>query len=207
MKPAYVFFSLLLLTACSKAPEGAESLVSCNELPTYEECQAAEHCAWQFSDLDPQTLQIMSPAHCRDLDWVTLDAGEFTILAPEAWQFMPLMGIDSTVGKFSDGEMTLSFDYGFYTGDFMNNSVYSENPSAYLVEELFINGLAAKIYLPKESGSDKPTVLFVKNPRGMGPCTEGVCGLEQENFEMLGDNLTEEEMSVAVQIFKSVDFK
>ena len=112
-----------------------------------------------------------------------LDAGDFTILAPEDWTFTPLVGTDSTVGQFSNGEMTLSFDYGMHTGDFSRDSVYFEDPSAYTVVEETINGLEAKIYAPNEASSEKPTVLFIAHPKGVGPCTEDICALE-ENFQM-----------------------
>lgn len=135
-----------------------------------------------------------------------LDAGDFTILALEGWEFTPLVGFDSTVGEFSDGEMTLSFDYGMYAGDFSSNSVFFEDPSAYSVIEETIDGLEAKIYVPNEASSERPTVLFIAHPKGIGPCTEGVCAPE-ENFQMLGDNLTQEQVDVTLEIFRSVDFK
>ena len=136
-----------------------------------------------------------------------LDAGDFTIFAPSDWEFTQEMGTDSIVGKFSDGEMILRFAYGLYTGDFTNDSVYFEDPSAYTVTEETIDGLEAKIYVPNEASSGKPTVLFIANPKGIEPCTEDVCILNQENFEMLGDNLNEEELALALQIFRTVDFK
>lgn len=140
-------------------------------------------------------------------NWITLDAGDFTILAPSGWEFIPEMGIDSTVGKFSDNEMTLVFDYGMYTGDFSNNSVYFEDPSAYTFFEEIIDGFEAKIYVPNEANAEKPTVLSIENINEVKPCTEEVCILSQENFEMLGDNLSEEQIDLAIQIFRSVDFK
>lgn len=140
------------------------------------------------------------------VDWEILDAGDFTILAPSGWEFTPEMGIDSKVGRFSGDGMTLVWDYGMYSGDFSNNSVYFEDPSAYTVTQETVDGLDAKIYIPNRSGEGKPTVLFIENPKGAEPCTEDVCILDQENFEMLGDNLSEEEVILAIQIFKTVDF-
>lgn len=140
-------------------------------------------------------------------NWQTLDAGEFQISAPAGWEFIPEMGIDSTVGKFSGGEMTLRFDYGLYSGDFANNSTYFKNPTAYTVTQENINGHEAKIYVPNEVAPDKPTVLFIANPNGVEPCTDEVCVLNQQNFEMLGDNLSEEDLALALQIFRTVDFK
>lgn len=134
-----------------------------------------------------------------------LDAGEFTISAPEGWVYTPLVGMDSIVGEFSNSEMTLRYDYGVHTGDFVNNSVYFEDPSAYTVMEETIHGLSAKIYIPNDTNSDKPTVLFIAHPMGVGPCTEGVCASE-ENFQMLGDDLTVEQVDVALEIFRTVDF-
>src|SRR3989338_1633501 len=94
-----------------------------------------------------------------------------------------------------------------YAGDFTNDSVYFEDPSAYTVTEETIDGLEAKIYVPNEASSGKPTVLLIANPKGVEPCTEDVCIMNQENFEMLGDNLNEEELALALQIFRTVDFK
>lgn len=136
-----------------------------------------------------------------------LDAGLFSLLAPEGWTYTPLMGIDSTVGEFSNGEMTLRFDYGMYTGDFTNNSVYFEDPSAYTAIEEIIDGFSAQIYVPTQANSGKPTVLSIMNINDVKPCTEDVCILDQENFEMLGDNLTEEQVELALQIFRTVDFE
>lgn len=62
-----ISFSLLcalFLSACT--PQETSKEVSCNEL-SFEACEEAEQCVWQYSDLDPQTLQIMSPSFCRDL--------------------------------------------------------------------------------------------------------------------------------------------
>ncbi len=66
MKPAFLLLLTLFLVACSKEEE-ADILVSCGDLSSYEDCERAEQCVWQFSDLDPQTLQIMSPSYCREL--------------------------------------------------------------------------------------------------------------------------------------------
>lgn len=138
---------------------------------------------------------------------VTLDAGDFTVMAPTGWVFTPKMGIDSTVGEFSGNGMTLIFDLGMYTGDFTNNSVYFEDPTVYTVTEATIDGLKSKIYVPVVSSGEKPTVLSIENPKGAEPCTEEVCPLNQENFEMLGDSLNEEQVALALEIFRSVDFK
>ncbi|MFA6024771.1 MAG: hypothetical protein WC777_06295 [Candidatus Gracilibacteria bacterium] len=142
-----------------------------------------------------------------DPQGVILDAGDFTILAPSDWAFIPKMGIDSTVGQFSDGEMTLIFDYGVNAGVYSNNSVYFEDPSAYTVTQEIIDGFEAKIYVPNEANAEKPTVLSIENINDVKPCTEEVCVLNQEDFQMLGDGLNEEQMALALQIFRSVDFK
>lgn len=139
--------------------------------------------------------------------WESLDAGGFTVQAPAGWEYTPEQGIDSILGKFSNGEMTLLFIYGVNTGEFSGNSVYFEDPSAYTVIEESIDGFQAKIYIPAEVGGEKPTVLSIANINHFGPCTEDICVMGQENFEMIGEGLNEEEIDLAIQIFRTVDFK
>lgn len=147
-------------------------------------------------EVKPQTGYVDKETYAN---WQTLDAGDFTIQAPSGWIFTPEMGIDSTIGKFSGDGVTLIFDYGMYSGDFSNNSVYFEDPSAYMITEEIIDELPAKIYVPNDSSVAKPTVLFIEDTNG--PISS------QENFEMLGDDLNQEQIALAVQIFRTVNFK
>lgn len=151
-----------------------------------------------------QTVKVETEISTED--WTTLDVGEFQVKAPKGWEYNPQMGIDSKVGEFSGDGMTLMFDYGAFSADFVNNSVYFEDPDAYRVTEETIDGYLSKIYVPVVPESDKPTVLFMGNTNGLGPCTEGVCGNQYVNLEILGDNLSEEEVEIALAIFKTVDF-
>ncbi len=127
-------------------------------------------------------------------NWDLLDAGDFTVLAPSDWEFTPEMGIDSIVGKFSNNEMALIFSYGIYSsGDYLNDSSYLEDASVYTVEQEIIDELEAKIFIPKEEGEGKPLVMSIK--------------MDQKNFEILGEGLNQEQILLALEIFRSVNFK
>lgn len=55
-----------------------------------------------------------------DYDWVRIsarsDLNSFTILVPAGWKFKNLQGIDSLVGNLTNGEITLSYDFGAFSG-------------------------------------------------------------------------------------------
>ncbi len=44
-----------------------------------------------------------------------IDLGSFEVTTPTSYQYSPLDGIDSFVGKISNGKVTLLFDYGCYS--------------------------------------------------------------------------------------------
>ncbi len=51
----------------------------------------------------------------KPVGWESIMLGRFQISLPKGWQYVPAQGIDSFVGQLTNGEMELSFDYGWYS--------------------------------------------------------------------------------------------
>jgi hypothetical protein len=88
-------------------------------------------------------------------DWHRLDAGPFSILAPSAWEFRQLVGVDSYVGEFVGNGLVLTFDFGGYS-----NPLKEEKGPAYVVVYKSIGGRRAKIVGPKTPGQGITGVYF-----------------------------------------------
>jgi hypothetical protein len=88
-------------------------------------------------------------------DWLKVDAGPFSILAPSGWEFHQLDGADSYVGEFVGYSIVLKFDYGGYS-----NPLKEEKKPIYVVIHKLIGGHKAKIVSPKVSGHGITGVYF-----------------------------------------------
>lgn len=120
--------------------------------------------------------------------WQTVDTGKFTIALPSGWEYVPSRGIDSFVGEFVGDGVTLSFDYGWYSGipeynDASNVTVTTET----------IGGYSAQLVVPTVPGSDTVGVYF--------------SDLGNDNrLSITSDARTAEEQEVVLEIFKSIQF-
>lgn len=73
--------------------------------------------------------------------WTKIDLDSFSFFAPSDLKNQKVRGIDSTVWKFRNREMTLDLDYGRYSNDLQ---FYADQPD-YHTEWLRIDGKKAKI--------------------------------------------------------------
>src|SRR5690606_41269789 len=55
-------------------------------------------------------------------DIKTLDFGQFTIEVPANWESFSSQGYDSKVGGITNGKVELTYDYGWYSNNFENET-------------------------------------------------------------------------------------
>ena len=115
----------------------------------------------------------------------TLDFEEFSIEVPADWDSFKLQGYDSKVGGISNGKMVLTYDYGWYSNDFQNETVETHHRTVTEVD-------------------GKPAVIVQPIRRGTG-----VIGVYIEvggpaRFSLWGRDIKQEEAILA--IFQSIRF-
>jgi hypothetical protein len=74
--------------------------------------------------------------------WVTIDARQFTFSAPPDLRAVPVRGIDSYVGRYTNQTVVLSFDYGWYSDPLTDNYKQRAN---YKKEHTKVDGRKAVI--------------------------------------------------------------
>jgi hypothetical protein len=121
-------------------------------------------------------------------DWLNLDAGPFSILAPSGWEFHQLDGADSFVGEFVGDSIVLKFDYGGYS-----NPLKEEKKPIYVVFHKLIGGHKAKIVSPKVSGHGI-TGMYFRNAGNASALT------------VFGKDLTPAQQELALKIFETLRF-
>ena len=114
-----------------------------------------------------------------------LDFGSFQLEVPAHWHKFPLMGYDSQVGGITNGRDTLTYDFGWYSYDFSN-----ETTETHARTETTIDGHDALIVRPKKKGKGLIGV-FVR-----------VDNLNK--FNLYGKSKNE---STVFRIFESIKFK
>ncbi len=120
--------------------------------------------------------------------WQTVDTGKFTIALPSGWEYVPSRGIDSFVGEFVGDGVTLSFDYGWYSGI----PEYNDASNVTITTET-IDGYSAQIVVPTVPGTDTVGVYF--------------SDLGSDNrLSITSDARTAEEQEVVLVIFRSLQF-
>jgi hypothetical protein len=82
--------------------------------------------------------------------WWEENTGPFTLLLPQDMRGGPVPGIDSYVGEYKSASITLSFDYGMYSGDL------SDWPKTGIVQQVTINGRPAKLGTKPSGVTDFP---------------------------------------------------
>jgi len=115
-----------------------------------------------------------------------LDAGPFSILAPSGWEFHQLMGYDSFVGEFVGDGVTLKFDYGRYSNDYLKNA----KKPAHIVSRRPIGGHSARVAYPRTPGNGL-TGVYVKLDRhtALWLCGKDLTGAQQELVLKMFDTL------------------
>ena len=124
---------------------------------------------------------------CIDNDPETkvLDFEDFSIVVPTDWESFRSQGYDSKVGGISNGKIVLTYDYGWYSSDFQN-----ETAESHLRTVTTIDG--------------KPALIVQSINKGTG-----VIGVYIEvggpmRFNLMGSNIEDEEE--VIKIFQSIKF-
>lgn len=116
----------------------------------------------------------------------TIDLELFNIEVPEDWQNIPQQGYDSKVGIISNGKDDLTYDYGWHSYNFDN-----ETSDTHTRTNTNIDGKEALIVQPKKKG-------------------DGIIGVyievdQQTKFNLYGENIQDEK--TLLKIFHSVKFE
>ncbi|UKM66160.2 cytochrome c [Flavobacteriaceae bacterium GSB9] len=113
--------------------------------------------------------------------------GAFHIKIPEHWKKIEFDGIDSYVGGITNGNDSLTFDYGWYSYDFS----YEDGEKQLFATDT-INGKIALITKPKETGNGTIGIYIEK-------------AYKENRFNLIGKNIADEDL--ILEIFKSIKFK
>ncbi|HLT09039.1 MAG TPA: hypothetical protein VK014_16030 [Cyclobacteriaceae bacterium] len=114
-----------------------------------------------------------------------VDVEGFSIVVPADWDSFRGRGYDSKVGVITDGRNILTYDYGWYSSDFKN-----ETAESHVRMVTTIDGKPAHIVMPIEKG-------------------KGIIGVYIEvggpmRFNLMGRDIKDEE--TVINIFKSIRF-
>ncbi|MEO0507678.1 MAG: cytochrome c [Bacteroidota bacterium] len=114
------------------------------------------------------------------------DFGAFHITLPKGWKKFKEKGIDSYVGGITNGEDSLSFDYGWHSYDLSH-----EDGKKQLFATDTINGKIALITKPKRAGNGTIGIYIDK-------------AFKENRFNLIGDDIDNEDL--ILNIFKSIGF-
>lgn len=95
-------------------------------------------------------LLILLPTGCKQDDVLTIkliDLGTFRVEVPDTWTNVPDQGIDSQVGRLTNGSDMLGYDYGWYSYRLQN-----ETSATHWRTVTTIDGRPALIVRPKKTG-------------------------------------------------------
>jgi cytochrome c553 len=113
--------------------------------------------------------------------------GAFSIKIPKDWKKIKFDGIDSYVGGITNGNDSLTFDYGWYSYDFS----YEDGEKQLFTTDT-INGKIALITKPKEIGNGTIGIYMEK-------------AFKKNRFNLIGRNIEDEDL--IFDVFKSIKFK
>lgn len=122
--------------------------------------------------------------------WQEIDAGGFNVALPPGWTFKELQGIDSSVGKFSNGKIEMFSDYGWYSGD-----PSQDNPE-YKVSVEVVDDYEARLF---SSEINKDAGIYFGHVGG--PEEFGAIRLS-----IYSSNLTPEQQDIVWEILRTITF-
>ncbi|MBP6911722.1 MAG: hypothetical protein KBB88_00785 [Candidatus Pacebacteria bacterium] len=87
--------------------------------------------------------------------WLPVETEKFSVYLPYGWKFEELQGVDSYVGRFTNGITTFTFDYGRYSthiireGDERYTTIYEtiDRKNAELVRPKTTTGTITGVYI------------------------------------------------------------
>jgi hypothetical protein len=121
--------------------------------------------------------------------WHKVDAGPFSLLAPQGWEFHQLQGVDSYVGELVGDGINLRFDFGEYSSGYVKKT---KKPT-YVIARESIGGFVAKIVSPRTPGHGVTGVYF----RNVG---------HSNGLFLWGQDLTSEQQELVMKIFETIRF-
>ena len=123
--------------------------------------------------------------------WKKIENGSFSFSVPSSFRKTGARGIDSFVEEYVAKRIKLSFDYGWYSNNF------EDWPKDTKFEDLKVNGKDARIGTALRAfhkGFPYSTQIHIKLDAGMALSMFAACK-------------SEEEVSLARKIFKTISFK
>ncbi len=124
--------------------------------------------------------------------WTSVDTGPFSVLLPPGWQYQPAQGIDSFVGAFSGDGMTLTFDYGMYSGAPPDTS-----DPAFAAHDETVGGFTVRLFSPRVDGAGR-TGIYVRTADVSPPFGYPVA------LSLSGTGLSPAQQQIALQLFRSL---
>lgn len=123
----------------------------------------------------------------------------FSIELPEQWEHTQLQGIDSRIGEFTDGEITITYDYGWYSGF----PVTEDNPrySGYTVEEFDVleDRVAIQILYPESSAG---SIAVLVSPLDLEDSEQ-----PQNKLSLYADMVPLERLDEMIEVMKTARIK
>ncbi|MEM6685970.1 MAG: hypothetical protein AAF617_09330 [Bacteroidota bacterium] len=145
---------------------------------------------WSCNNDDDATTTTNPPIYEN-----RIDIEEYAFYFPDDFRLEPLQGIDSYIGNINGNEITLFFDYGWYTRPSENLS-----PSEFDVSEDIINGYYRQIVKPIDPAAHSTKIhLFNVSERDNSP--NGYNSLTVST-----NNLTQAQQEVIMNVFTTVQF-
>lgn len=127
-------------------------------------------------------------------DWREIKTKEFSLNLPADWSFVEKQGIDSYIGEFTNGNATLTFDYGWYSGDVSQK--YSLNDLEVVIQTTIIDGYGAKIF---SSAENQEVGIYFENLGGEEFATN--------KLSIYGVGLDTAQRELALKIFRTIKFE
>lgn len=137
-----------------------------------------------------ETLPLPLP---DDEENIEQDELPFSIDLSDDWEHQPMQGIDSQVGEFTDGEITISYDYGWYGGF----PVDPTNPeyASYAVEVLEVEGQIVRVGYP-EDGSGA-VAAYVQDEKA------ATSSMPLNSLALYADSVPLERLDEIIELMKS----
>jgi hypothetical protein len=133
-------------------------------------------------------------------NWKRIKICDFTFSAPQTFQDLKVKGIDSCVGSFQDEELSLTFDYGRYSGKFQK----SESTFNFKQQPLLIGGRLGKFVTFESKPSETVKRYYAGIYVELGKKNRQIPMITK--FNMCISGRSEKVLETARQIFKTIKF-
>jgi hypothetical protein len=129
----------------------------------YDEARAIIESV-RYAPPPPAPPALPAPQVTPGPDWVRIvaypktdpDYEVFSVLAPPGWEFVPAMGLDSFVGGFTNGEISINFDYGSLSSGPVSYGHHLRDPDYVPAHRFWIETIEGKPFIMFKPVSDEP---------------------------------------------------